>query len=205
MKKVIIVGAGALGSHVVLCARNWEVDLALIDFDRTEAKNVQSQFHTEMGRGKNKARAIQAAMLSLYKVKLDAITSKLERSNHEVLLARADLVIDCTDNFEARNLIQGFCCRCVADMTADPSKPFESIVACLHGCLSADGTVARAVWTEYFKPDAGGNGAATCEDGANLPFHVLAGAMIAQVAQHFLNTGVKQSWQLTPFSLIRLT
>jgi molybdopterin-guanine dinucleotide biosynthesis protein A len=61
------------------------------------------------------------------------------------------------------------------------------------------------IWTEHFTPDAeGAEGEATCEDGQNLPFHALAGALIAQAAQKFLETGKKESWQLTPSSLIRI-
>ena len=206
MKRVVIVGAGALGSHVLLCSRNWPVDLVLCDFDHVEQKNIQSQFHTEMSKGKNKAKAMQAAMLSLYKVKVKAISAKLVRNNHEKLLGNADLVIDCTDNFEARNLIQSYCCRYApVGLEVDPTKPLPSIVPCLHGCLSADGTCARAVWTDEFRPDSGGAGGATCEDGQNLPFHVMAGGLIARVAQRFLETGEKRSWQLTSSSLIRLT
>jgi len=205
MQRVVIVGVGALGSHVVLAARNWPVQLVVVDFDKVEAKNLASQFHSEMGKGKNKAMAMQQALQGLYKVKLEAVSSKLAVGNHEKLLGNADLVIDCTDNFEARNLIQSYCCRYVVDLTTDPTKSLTSVVPCLHGCLSADGTCARAIWTEEFRPDSGGVGGATCEDGQNLPFHVMAGGMIARAAQVFLEKGVKQSFQLTPFSLIRLS
>ena len=46
MKTVVIVGVGALGSHVALLGRNWGVQLKLVDFDRIEQKNTQAQFHS---------------------------------------------------------------------------------------------------------------------------------------------------------------
>jgi hypothetical protein len=191
MKKVSIIGVGALGSHLLLFARNWEVELGVVDFDRIESKNIQSQFHTKMGQGKNKAKALQQAMHGLFGVKIAAGTAKLADNNAGQVLGAPDLVVDCTDNIAARSIIQTYV-----------EAP---VVECLHGCLSADGTLARAVWTEHFTPDKeGGEGEATCEDGANLPFHAMAGALLASVAQRFLETGEKKSWQLTPSSLIRI-
>lgn len=192
MRRVIIVGTGALGSHVALLARNWEVKLAVVDFDRVEAKNIQSQFHTELGKGKNKAVALQHVLSGLFRWRIEAVPHKLTETNL-ALLDGASLVVDCTDNAAARILIQ-----------AAARSEAAACLPCLHGCLSADGTVARAVWTEHFNVDSGGDGAATCEDGQNLPFHAMAGALLAQVAQHFLVTGKKRSWQLTPSSLVRI-
>jgi predicted ThiF/HesA family dinucleotide-utilizing enzyme len=190
-KTVTIVGAGALGSHLVLLAREWEAELRVIDFDRVEAKNIRAQFHTRLGSGKNKARAIQAAMKSLFGVKLAAFSARLVDSNAEELLGGSDLVVDCTDNIAVRQVVQGFC------RSGD--------IPCLHGCLSAGGDFARIIWTEHFVPDREeAEGQATCEDGRNLPFHGLAGALLAWVAQRFLEDGVRQSFQVTAGAVVRL-
>jgi len=190
-KRVVVVGIGALGSHTILAARNWGETLAVVDFDRVEAKNTQSQFHTRMGKGKNKGLALNDALRSLFGRTLDVFPVKLNKGNQVELLGGASLVIDCTDNFEVRNIIQTICVSWGA--------------ACLHGCLSADGTLARIVWTENFVPDGEGDvSGATCEDGENLPFHMMAGSMIARVAQEFLKSGKKQSWQITPYSMVRI-
>lgn len=192
MKLVTIVGVGALGSHLVLLARNWPVHVRVVDFDRVEAKNIQSQFHTKMGQGKNKAKAIQQAMLGMFKWQIQAMSTKLTDNNQVPLFSESDLIIDCTDNYEARTLIKDYC-----DDIALP---------CLHGCLSADGQFARIVWTEHFTPDMENEeGGATCEDGRNLAFHVQAAAMIAQVASKWMETEKRESWQITPFSVVRLT
>jgi hypothetical protein len=62
------------------------------------------------------------------------------------------------------------------------------------------------VWSEHFVADQEGQpGQATCEDGQNLPFHGLAASLIAQIAKQYLADGTKQSWQLTPFAMVRLT
>lgn len=190
--RVVIVGMGALGSHLLLFARNWEADLRVIDFDKVESKNTQSQFHTKMGQGKQKSMALMQGMQGMWGLKIHGVVAKVGTTNLECLLGDADLVIDCTDNFKARDIIQEYCGGLG--------------INCLHGCLSADGGLARIVWTEDFKPDKEDvDGDATCEDGRNVAFHALAGAMIAQIAQKYLEEEVKQSWQLTPFSMNRLT
>lgn len=188
---VVIVGVGALGSHVALLARGWERPLKLVDFDRVEQKNTAAQLHTRMALGKNKAVALRELLLGLFGTRVEAVPHRLVADNAEVLLEDAALVIDCTDNAAARRAIQ--------------DEVRRSGIACLHGALSADGSFARAVWDEHFVTDEEpGGGAATCEDGRRLPFFVLAAAEIALVAQRFLETKQRQSVQITANSIIRL-
>jgi len=196
MKTVAIVGVGALGSHVVQFARNWKAHLVVIDHDRVEAKNIASQFHSHMGSGKQKAKALEASMSGLFRRPIAAFPVKLEGYNVSPLLKDVDLVIDCTDNLEARLLLQEYVKEHI----------YRHAIPCLHGCLSAAGDVARVIWTEHFTPDPEGEtGQATCEDGENLWFHGMAGAALAGVAQRFLADGKKMSFQITPTSFIRLT
>ena len=201
MKNVIIVGVGALGSHVALLARNWKVQLTLVDFDRIEQKNTQAQFHTRMGLRQNKAQALAKSLQGLYGLRVGVVPHKLTKDNVHALLGEADLVIDCTDNIAARQLIQDYAlCRGVGGFHRQKGK-----LPCLHGCLSADGTFARVIWTEHFTPDPeGAEGEATCEDGEQLPFFALASAQVALVAQRFLADEVRASYQMGPGSIVRL-
>jgi len=191
MGQMVIIGAGALGSHLALFARNFECDLRVVDFDRIEAKNVQAQFHSKMGLRKNKAQALQQSLQGLFGRKINAVSHKLTGDNRVQLLGDADLVVDCTDNFAARRLIQDTC------------QAWD--IPCLHGCLSADGTLARVVWTDHFTADQEGQeGEATCEDGQQLPFFAMAGAQLAVVVQRFLEDGKKISLQIMPTGTVRL-
>jgi molybdopterin/thiamine biosynthesis adenylyltransferase len=191
MDNVVIVGLGALGSHVMLLARNWKARFTLIDFDRVEMKNTQAQFHTKMTIRQNKAQALSKSLQGLYGMKVKAVPHKLVTDNVEALLGDASLVLDCTDNIAARKLIQDFC------------KARD--IACLHGAMSADASFARSVWTEHFVGDAEGvEGEATCEDGENLPLHALYAGVITATAQRFLLDGTKASFQMTPTGFVRL-
>ena len=100
MKKVCVVGVGAIGSHVVLLLRNC-ANVHMVDMDRVERKNVLSQFHAGNAVGKNKAVALQQLMRFLFNVKVDSVPHQLTRSNATEILGGSDLVLDCLDNGEA--------------------------------------------------------------------------------------------------------
>lgn len=191
MTRIVLVGVGALGSHTALFLRNIHAQIVVCDHDRVEAKNVQAQFHPKQGVRRNKAEALSQAMQGFFGTRVEALPRKVTGDNVEALLGGAHLVIDCTDNAEARRHIQAFVKK--------------KDIPCLHGALSADGTFARVIWTEHFTPDEEGTpGQATCEDGINLPFHAMVGAHLASTAQLALTKGIRRSWQITPTSLIRL-
>ena len=182
--KVVIVGVGALGSHLALLLRNVDADLVLVDFDRVEAKNVQAQFHTKMGLGKNKAAALQQTLKGLFGRDVTAIPHRLGAENVATLLGGAALVVDCLDNAPSRQLVQ------------DHVRAHG--IACLHGALAADGQFGRVIWDEDFAIDGAAAGAATCEDGEHLPFVARVAAELALAAQRFLRDGKKVGAQLFP-------
>ena len=191
MNKIVIIGAGALGSHLALLARNWEAPLCVVDFDRVEQKNTLAQFHSRMGLRQNKAQALQKALAGLFGVRLEAVPHRLTDDNAATLLDGAALVLDCTDNAEARRVIQ--------------HQVQAAGTPCLHGALSADGMFGRVVWDEDFTPDEEGEpGQATCEDGQQLPMFALVAAQLAVAAQRFLDSGQQQSFQISPSGIIRL-
>lgn len=184
MKRVVIVGIGALGSHVALFLRN-EATLTVIDFDRVEQKNTLSQLHGKPGVGRNKTQSLQQTMQFLFGLKLGAVPHKLTVDNVNQLLSGPDLIIDCLDNGASRLLVQNF-----ARHTQTP---------CLHGALAADGAFARVVWDERFEIDSEvGVGAATCEGGEHLPFIGIASSLISRAAQEFLVKGKKIGFELHP-------
>lgn len=205
MKRVLIVGVGALGSHVAMLLRN-EAELLLLDFDHVETKNVLSQFHGRQAVGKNKAVALAGLIALVHGVKAFGIPQKLrldtaiqqcgrrhfgtrdERGNP--LYFGPDLVVDATDNAEARRAAQ--------------AGARANSIPCLHGGLAAAGAYGMVRWDEDFvisEPDAE---SATCEDGAFLPFIVDVAARMALAAQMFLRTGAKHGYAVAPDSVTRL-
>jgi len=188
MKTITIIGLGALGSHAAMALRNVG-QLKLVDFDLVEQKNTLAQFHTKMALRRNKAQAIQQAMLGMWGLRVGTVPHKVTDNNVGIILSGSDIVIDCTDNIAARACIKGYC--------------VEKDIPLLHGAMSEDGSFAQVVWTEMFEVEAGGGGE-TCEDGENLPFHVLVGAYIAQVTKTFFDKGKRINWQIASSGVMRI-
>jgi len=189
MQNIVIVGVGALGSHLVQFLRNMDVKIRVIDFDRVEQKNTQSQFHSRNAVGKNKAQVLSQLMHFLFNFKLEVIPHKLNKDNTEQLLKGADLIIDCLDNAEARELVQNYARK--------------NNVNCLHGALSANGDFGRVEWDESFIIDKETLGAATCENGEHLPFIVMTASFLAQAVKNFLTNGKHTNFQITPVNAIK--
>ena len=188
---VVVVGVGALGSHLILFGRNLNVNWTVIDFDRVEHKNILSQFHTKMSLRQNKATSIARTMQGLFGLKLKAIPHKLTKDNVNVLLKGADLVIDCVDNGATRKLIQDYVRK-------------ENI-PCLHGALAAEGAFGRVIWDELFVIDyANGEGQATCEDGEHLTFIVEVSKCITDAAKGFILDKKKINYQVAPQKTMRI-
>jgi molybdopterin-synthase adenylyltransferase len=188
---IVVVGVGALGSHLVQFIRNEKVDIRVVDFDRVEQKNVMSQFHGKPGVGKSKVLALQQTMDFLFKRQLAVVSNKLVAENIDVLMKGATLVVDCLDNGASRKLVQ--------DYVRKHKLP------CLHGALAPGGEFGRSIWDEQFVIDSEvGAGAATCEDGEFLPFIALTAAYVARSVQLFLKDGKKVGYSISPVGVVAI-
>lgn len=183
MKRVSIVGVGALGSHAGLLLRN-AAELRVVDFDRVEQKNVESQFHARGGVTKHKVTAFQQAMQLLFGVRVEALPRRVVAENVAEVLAGSDLVLDCLDDGAARRVVQ----RHVR----------ERHLPCLHGALAPDGVMGRVVWDPDFVIDDAMPGAATCRTGDHLPFIAVVASYLARAAQEFLASGATLGFAVTP-------
>lgn len=182
MMRVVIVGVGALGSHVVQFIRSLPIQLRVIDFDRVEQKNVGSQFHGKPSVGKSKVLSLQQTMSFLFSVKVDTIPHKLTELNADSILADQGLIVDCLDNGISRRILQNWV--------------REHSVPCIHGALAAGEDYGRVVWDELFVvDDEPGVGTPTCEDGNHLPFIGYVSSLLAMSIQQFILDGRKMSFQ----------
>ena len=210
MKKVVIVGVGALGSHVALLLRN-EAELTVIDCDKVEQKNVLAQFHPKSSVRQNKAESIKKTMQFLYGTSIKSIPHKLTPDNAKELLL-GDLIIDCLDNGEGRRAIVNFIrTRDAWQLQLEKTNSRQPIAdrgvgsTLLHGALAPNGEFGRAIWDEQFKiDDEAGAGAATCEGGEFLPFITITASYLAYSAQTFLRTGKKIGFQIYPGGATRV-
>jgi molybdopterin/thiamine biosynthesis adenylyltransferase len=113
-RHVAIVGIGATGAaSAALLARAGIGKLTLIDRDFVEPSNLQRQTLFDESDAMQSFPKAEAAKRQLHRinssVRVEAHVADLVPENAEVLLKDADLVLDGTDNFETRYLINDFC------------------------------------------------------------------------------------------------
>jgi molybdopterin/thiamine biosynthesis adenylyltransferase/rhodanese-related sulfurtransferase len=109
---VLIVGCGGLGAPVSLYLAAAGVgSITLIDGDVVELSNLQRQItFSEDDIGKSKAQCTQQRLQRLNSdIHITAINESLSTDNAEAFIQSADLVLDCTDNFATRYLINDIC------------------------------------------------------------------------------------------------
>jgi len=109
---VVVVGAGGLGlpASVYLAAAGVGT-LKIIDHDFIEKSNLHRQIlfsEADVGRSKAEVAGERLRLVNPH-VKVDPLKKKLDSSNALELLGRADVVLDCTDNFPSRYLINDAC------------------------------------------------------------------------------------------------
>lgn len=130
--KVLLVGAGGLGSPISLyLAANGVGNITIIESDNVELSNLQRQIALDSESiGKPKGEVAKKRLEKLNPdIKVDVISGRFEKGNARRISAKHDVVIDASDNFATKLLVNDSCI--IED------KPF-SIGSCLsyHGQVS---------------------------------------------------------------------
>lgn len=110
----LIIGAGGLGCPAALYLCSAGVgSLMLADGDRVDATNLQRQIlYRADSVGRLKAEAARDALAAINpEVTVEAIAERLEGSSLDAAVARADVVLDCSDNFATRHAANRACVR----------------------------------------------------------------------------------------------
>lgn len=114
--RVAVIGLGATGSATAgLLARAGVGHLTLIDRDYVEFSNLQRQVLFDEDDARNALPKAEAAARHIARINAAIATTPhitdLVPANIESLLAGADLLLDCTDNYETRYLLNDFAIR----------------------------------------------------------------------------------------------
>ncbi len=166
----LIVGAGGLGSPVALyLAASGVGMLTICDFDVVDLTNLQRQIiHTTQSIGINKA---VSAQQTLYEINPDVNIKSIQKKSTEQelkdLVAKADVVIDCSDNFATRYALNRLCVRLQKPLVSGAALKFEGQITvydmrsgtspCYH-CLFPDNgedTDLRCATNGVFSPLVG--------------------------------------------------
>ncbi|MFY9572187.1 MAG: ThiF family adenylyltransferase, partial [Blastocatellia bacterium] len=114
--KAVIIGCGALGAvQTETLARAGVGHLVLVDRDFVEESNLQRQIMFEENDALNRLPKAVAAALRIARVnseiRVDPIVADVNFENVEELIDDAGVVLDGTDNFETRFLINDACVK----------------------------------------------------------------------------------------------
>lgn len=104
----VVIGAGGLGSPVALYLASAGVGhITLVDHDTVDATNLQRQIAHNLERlGQPKAESAKAAMHAINpEVRIDTVLQRADAALLDQLLPGADVILDCTDNFDTRHAI----------------------------------------------------------------------------------------------------
>ena len=129
---VLVVGAGGLGSPVALYLGSAGVGhITIADHDRVDATNLQRQVAHTLGRiGEFKAESAKQAIAAINPdVQVMPITQRAEGALLDELVAKADLVLDCTDNFATRHAINRACVKHRKPLVSGAAIRFDGQVA----------------------------------------------------------------------------
>jgi molybdopterin/thiamine biosynthesis adenylyltransferase len=110
--RVLMVGAGGLGSAAGLYLGSAGVgQLTVVDHDVVDATNLQRQVaHTLARIGQPKAESLREAIAQINTdVRVTPILRRADAALLGTLVAEADVVLDCTDNFTTRHAINRAC------------------------------------------------------------------------------------------------
>jgi molybdopterin/thiamine biosynthesis adenylyltransferase len=109
----IVVGAGALGSPAATYLAAAGVGhIGVVDSDRVELSNLHRQpihFTPDIGIGKADNAAVKLGALNP-EVQIDPYPVELTAANAEAIVMGADVVVDCSDTFATRYLVNDACC-----------------------------------------------------------------------------------------------
>lgn len=110
-KKLVIVGCGGVGSVLSeILVRGGFKNLVLIDADIIDESNLGRQIFFEEDIGKVKSLALADYLFNVDSdVEIESFDKELTNKNINNIFDGCDLIVDATDNFETRNLINKWC------------------------------------------------------------------------------------------------
>lgn len=188
LSHVLIVGAGGLGSPAAMyLAASGVGTLTICDFDTVDLTNLQRQIiHTTQSVGINKAVSAQQAIFEINpEVNVNAVQQKSSEAEMAALVAQANVVVDCSDNFATRYALNRLCVQHKAPLVSGAAIRFEGQITVF------DFRNETSPCYHCLYPDVGSDQEMRCADnGVFAPLVGMIGtAQAAEVLKLLLNIG----------------
>ena len=176
---VLVIGLGGLGSPVALYLAAAGVGhLVLNDFDNVDLSNLQRQIiHTNAALGAPKVESAAQAIRAINPlVEVETVNRKLSRGALEALLGGVDLVLDGSDNFSTRYLVNEACWQTGTRLVSGAAIRWEGQVALF------DPNVPESPCYRCLYPEGDDEALNCAENGVIAPLVGVVGAMQAMEA-----------------------
>jgi molybdopterin/thiamine biosynthesis adenylyltransferase len=178
--RVLVVGAGGLGSPALLYLAGSGVGtIGVIDPDMVEGSNLQRQvIHADQRIGMPKVFSAELAMRALNPfIEVRPYNRRLDEGNAAALVADYDLVLDGTDDFDTRYLVNRACVAAGVPLISGAITQWEGQLGLYHP--AAEGPCYACVFPARPAPGL----VPTCaEAGVAAPLPGIIGAMMAMEA-----------------------
>lgn len=128
----LVIGAGGLGSPAALLLGSAGVGtLTLVDDDMVDLTNLQRQIaHTTARVGMPKVESAAEAVRAINpQVVLRTVRERVDEAALGALVAAADVVLDCTDNYRTRQAINAACVRGGKPLVAGAAIRFDGQIS----------------------------------------------------------------------------
>ena len=186
--KVLVVGAGGLGAPALLYLAGAGVGvIGVIDHDVVESSNLQRQIiHTDQSIGQPKVRSAMVAMKALNPfIEVKPYARRLEADIAFSLIADYDLVLDASDSFETRELVNRACVAQGKPLISGAITQWEGQLSLYHP--AAGGPCYACVFPARPAPGL----VPTCaEAGVAAPLPGVLGSMMAlEAIKHLTSAG----------------
>jgi molybdopterin/thiamine biosynthesis adenylyltransferase len=128
----LVIGAGGLGSPVALYLGTAGVGrITIVDDDVVELTNLQRQIAHDLSRlGRPKAESARHSILAINPdVEVVARVERADAALLDELVAKADVVLDCSDNFRTRQAVNAACVAHARPLVAGAAIGFDAQIS----------------------------------------------------------------------------
>ena len=185
--KILLIGLGGLGSPIAMYLAAAGVgEMVLVDDDQVDASNLQRQIaHREQDVGVNKAQSAAKAVKDLNSnTRVTIIERRLEGTELASQIDYVDLVIDATDNFVSRYLVNRLCWQTKTPLVSGAAIRWEGQIS-VFDPTNADSPCYQCLYPET--DSTGGSAALNCaENGVIAPLVGIIGSCQALEAIKYL-------------------
>ena len=130
--RALVIGAGGLGSPVALYLASGGVgQITLVDDDTVDLTNLQRQVaHRTTAVGTAKVDSAAQTMRDINPgVRIEALKQRADAALLDTLVARADVVLDCSDNFATRHAVNAACVHHARPLVSGAAIGFDGQVS----------------------------------------------------------------------------